>query len=215
MAVAERSARLFVIADTAVYGEVLARRLSEEGCGVVVGISTGVPAALQAVADLQPEIVLVDVTAAEHLVELQALAGAAAGAPIIALGLMETPRRVVACAEAGVVGYVPRDAPFGALQAALRQVQAGEVSCSPRIAAAVFRRLAERVATTSKASALTRREREILTLVDQGLSNKEIASRLQIEVATVKNHVHHILAKLHVHRRGEAAATVAGRLPTA
>jgi len=50
-------------------------------------------------------------------------------------------------------------------------------------------------------------------LIDEGLSNKEIAKRLRIEVATVKNHVHNILEKLQVHRRGEAVARVRGGLP--
>jgi DNA-binding CsgD family transcriptional regulator len=55
---------------------------------------------------------------------------------------------------------------------------------------------------------LTRREREIVALLRQGLSNKEIARSLQIGYATVKNHVHSILSKLQVRRRGEAAARV-------
>ena len=55
---------------------------------------------------------------------------------------------------------------------------------------------------------LTRRERQIVGLIDQGLSNKEIASRLCIELPTVKNHVHNILEKLHVRRRGEAVARI-------
>jgi DNA-binding NarL/FixJ family response regulator len=53
---------------------------------------------------------------------------------------------------------------------------------------------------------LTPREIEIVRLIDEGLSNREIGRRLAIEVATVKNHVHHVLEKLQVHRRGEAAA---------
>jgi DNA-binding NarL/FixJ family response regulator len=53
---------------------------------------------------------------------------------------------------------------------------------------------------------LTRREREIVVLIDDGLSNKEIAQRLNIEVATVKNHVHNLLEKLHVSTRAQAAA---------
>jgi DNA-binding NarL/FixJ family response regulator len=56
--------------------------------------------------------------------------------------------------------------------------------------------------------ALTSRELQVIRLIDQGLSNKEIASRLSIEVTTVKHHVHNILEKLSVHRRGEAAARV-------
>jgi DNA-binding NarL/FixJ family response regulator len=56
--------------------------------------------------------------------------------------------------------------------------------------------------------ALTRRQREIVALIDEGLSNKEIARRLSIELPTVKNHVHNILEKLQVSRRGAAAAVV-------
>jgi DNA-binding NarL/FixJ family response regulator len=59
------------------------------------------------------------------------------------------------------------------------------------------------------ASTLTLRECEVAGLLMQGLSNKEIATRLCIEVATVKNHVHHILEKLHARRRGEAVARLA------
>ena len=59
---------------------------------------------------------------------------------------------------------------------------------------------------------LTRRETEIVQLIDQGLSNKEIAQRLGIDIYTVKNHVHNILEKLRVHRRGEAAARMRGVL---
>jgi DNA-binding NarL/FixJ family response regulator len=60
---------------------------------------------------------------------------------------------------------------------------------------------------------LTPRESEILALIDRGLSNKQIARRLHVELPTVKNHVHHILEKLHAHCRGEAAAIAAGRVP--
>jgi DNA-binding CsgD family transcriptional regulator len=62
---------------------------------------------------------------------------------------------------------------------------------------------------------LTHREWDIIRLIDQGLANKEIAQGLRIEVATVKNHVHNVLAKLQVHRRGEAAARVRGELSPA
>jgi len=88
--------------------------------------------------------------------------------------------------------------------------------CSPRVAGALLRRIAA-LATDGRSDRvpahLTNREREIMGLIDEGLSNKEIAKRLRIEVATVKNHVHNILEKLQVHRRGEAAARVRAALP--
>jgi len=92
----------------------------------------------------------------------------------------------------------------------------GEAVCSPRVAGALLRRIAA-LATDGRSDRvpahLTKREREIMGLIDEGLSNKEIAKRLRIEVATVKNHVHNILEKLQVHRRGEAAARVRAALP--
>src|SRR5256886_10308318 len=85
-----------------------------------------------------------------------------------------------------------------------------------RSAGALLRRIAA-LATDGRSDRvqahLTSREREIMGLIDEGLSNKEIAKRLRIEVATVKNHVHNILEKLQVHRRGEAAARVRGGKP--
>jgi DNA-binding CsgD family transcriptional regulator len=88
-----------------------------------------------------------------------------------------------------------------------------ELVCSPRIAALLFSRVAAIGSERSHASdnsALTRREHEIVSLMTQGLSNKEIARQLRIQNATVKNHIHSILAKLHVRRRGEVAARMHG-----
>jgi len=81
--------------------------------------------------------------------------------------------------------------------------------CTPRLAAMLLGRvatLAQERRVPSALDELTAREREVVELLGEGLSNKEIASGLQIEVATVKNHVHNILDKLHVTRRAEAAA---------
>ena len=112
-------------------------------------------------------------------------------------------------AEAGAAGYLLRSDPLVELVAVIGSVARGETRCSPRVAAALLRR----VATLSherrhqaEPTRLTAREREVLQLVDDGLSNKQIARRLSIELRTVKNHVHHILEKFQVHRRAEAAA---------
>jgi two-component system nitrate/nitrite response regulator NarL len=95
----------------------------------------------------------------------------------------------------------------------VRSVTRGETLCSPRIAATLFRRVAalaadRRVGDERTLRRLTRRERQIVDLIADGLSNKEIAHRLQIEFATVKNHVHNILEKLQVTRRADAVAAL-------
>jgi two-component system, NarL family, nitrate/nitrite response regulator NarL len=125
------------------------------------------------------------------------------------LGLPETDEAVLAYAEAGIAGYVSRDGSVQDLVTAIEGAVKGELRCSPRLAGTILRRLAWRAAVggdVSPRTTLTSRETEIVRLIDQGLSNKEIAVRLGIEVATVKNHVHNLLDKLRVHRRSEAAA---------
>jgi DNA-binding NarL/FixJ family response regulator len=95
--------------------------------------------------------------------------------------------------------------------AAVHRAVRGELLCSPRTAALLFNRMAVLSPNRGIAAGdnmLTRREHEIITLVERGLSNKEIARLLRIGNATVKNHVHSILTKLQVRRRGEAAAQI-------
>jgi DNA-binding NarL/FixJ family response regulator len=97
------------------------------------------------------------------------------------------------------------------LIATLASVVRDEMACSPRIAAALLRRVASLAVERSpwpSGARLTARELEVLGLIDEGLSNKQIAGRLCIELATVKNHVHNILEKLQVGRRSEAALQV-------
>jgi two-component system, NarL family, nitrate/nitrite response regulator NarL len=115
---------------------------------------------------------------------------------------------VLRFAEAGIAGYVTRDASVAELLAAMDSVQRGESLFSPRAAAALLDRVATlaREPTAAGREPLTAREKEILSLLAAGLSNKEIATRLFIGVPTVKTHVHNILRKLGASRRGQAAA---------
>jgi DNA-binding NarL/FixJ family response regulator len=104
-----------------------------------------------------------------------------------------------------------RDGSLDDLVAIVQSVARGETLCSPRVAAILFKQVA--VLASERQSRilsvhLTTREREIVDLIDRGLSNKQISHQLSVEVRTVKTHVHNILEKLQVHRRGEAAAWV-------
>jgi DNA-binding NarL/FixJ family response regulator len=116
---------------------------------------------------------------------------------------------VFACAEARVSGFVSRNGSIQDLVAAVHCAVRNELVCSPRVAALLFGRVAsirsERVGERPNGG-LTRREHEIVSLITQGLSNKEIARQLRIQNPTVKNHIHSILGKLQVRRRGEVAA---------
>ena len=135
-------------------------------------------------------------------------------APECKVIMLEVPNQddtILACIEiGGVSGYVVEDGSFRDVIGAVRAVSAGESICSPRLANLAFKRistLANRFydLRTSEISCLTRREQDIMEAIERGLSNKEIAGDLKIEVSTVKNHVHNILDKLHLQNRRSAA----------
>ena len=135
---------------------------------------------------------------------------------VLVLGLTETKEQVLQYVEAGADGYVLKDDSVDDLLSRIRAAQSGEALVSPNIAAALMSRVGELAqlfadveSGLSEAADLTPREREILELIGQGLTNREIADHLVIEVGTVKNHVHSILQKLDVGNRQDAAAYLA------
>ncbi len=157
----------------------------------------------------RPNLVLTD-TALVRSTDLVARA-TDYGARVVVFGVREEDdAEVLACAEAGVAGFVGRDASLDDFRTARQTAASGDVHCSPRVAAVVCGRLKGVPGSRSNGQfSLTRREREIADLVGQGLSIKEIGLQLCIATATVKNHVHNLLQKQGVHRRSLAAAVSA------
>jgi two-component system, NarL family, nitrate/nitrite response regulator NarL len=201
--------RVLIVAEIRLYREGLAQMLRGEAGIEVVATATGADEAVPALRQTNPDIVLLDMAIPDNTWLVRALVAAVPGTRVVALAVPEIEREVLACAEAGVAGYVTRDASIEDVVVAVESAARGEVLCSPRMAASLFERVATLALERSPASIesrLTARELEILDLIDQGLSNKEIARRLTIELSTVKNHVHNILDKLNVSRRSEAAA---------
>jgi len=200
--------RVFIVARVRLYRDGLAAVLPRREGIAVVGTAESWEAGAREVQALRPDIVLLDMTVAEGADAIREIVAGAQGARVVALAVPESEREVVAYAEAGVSGYVTREQSVPDLVAAIESTARGHVACSPRVAAALL----HRVTAMSNASAadprLTRRETEIASLLDEGLSNKEIAQRLCIERATVKNHVHNILEKLEVRSRFDVAHRV-------
>jgi DNA-binding NarL/FixJ family response regulator len=203
--------RVAIVADTRLYRDGLALVLGGDLRISVVGTAAHRDQALASLPDLNPDVVLVDMGMPDSPAALRAIVERVPRSGVIALGVVEEDDDVLGCAEAGAAGYVPREASLDDLVHVIESVVRGEAICSPRVAATLLRRVAVLAAGGGPGlprGSLTRREREIVRLIDDGLSNKEIARTLGIEVATVKNHVHNILEKLQVNRRGEAAARV-------
>jgi two-component system, NarL family, nitrate/nitrite response regulator NarL len=155
------------------------------------------------------DVVLLDLAGIDDLAAAQAFVQAAPPARVVALAVHERDQDIVAWAEHGAMGIVTRQASFDDLVHAIVAAARGECGCSPRVATALVRRVATVAAERRRVPpypALTLREREIVELLIEGLSNKEIASRLLLGVSTVKNHVHNVLRKVQARTRSEAVA---------
>ena len=181
----------------------------------VLGTASHREEILTRLAEAPPDIVLVDFVMPEAASIVAEIRRRTPSVKVVAITLGDTETEVIQLAEAGVAGYVLPDGSLDDLIIAVESAVRGELYCPPRVAFTLLRRVGaialgsatakQSDAAPSPVDELTGREREILQLVAQGMSNKQIARQLGIEVATAKNHVHNILRKLHVHRRIEAS----------
>ncbi len=180
----------------------------------VLGTASNPQEILARIGDPPADVVLVDFAMPDAARIVADVKQRSPGAKVVAITLGETEAEVVELAEAGVAGYVLPDGSLDDLLVAVESAVRGELHCSPRVAFTLLRRVGAMAAQSEgrekteggPLAALTGREWEILELVDRGMSNRGIASHLGISLPTVKNHVHNILAKLHVHRRINASA---------
>jgi len=194
---------------TRIYRDGLVLALHDHPSVTVAGTAGSAGEALDAIRTLNPGVVLLD-TGMPGAVEVVRFARAHPSEPkIVALSVIDADAEIVTWAEVGVAGFVTRDETVADLVRCVIAAADGELRCSARAAGFLLRRVARRALGNGQAAptgSLTRQQLRVLDLIGQGLSNKEIAASLGIEVATVKNHVHSLLSKLAVKRRGEAAA---------
>jgi DNA-binding NarL/FixJ family response regulator len=208
------SIQVLLVSDQPLYRDGVARTLGDAQGITVAGTAAGAEQALELVCLLEADIVLLDMGMPQAFDVARRIAHSTQRTRIVALAIREEDSEVIACAEVGIAGYVPRDGSARDAIDVISAVARGEARCSPRIVGSLLRRIAALTAalqTNGHAGApagLTAREAEILALLQQGLPNKMISRRLGIELATVKNHVHSIFGKLGLRRRAEAAVRV-------
>jgi two-component system nitrate/nitrite response regulator NarL len=199
--------RVLVATHIRLYCEGLERVLRESPEFALVGTACTAAEAIDQTHKLGADVALLDMAMADAFVVAKEVARSGAHSKIVALGMPDDETQVLNCAQIGIAGYVTRDGSVEDVVAAIKAAARGELHCSPKIAGSLFRRIAALSTERSGrpvAGTLTVREAQILKLVQEGMSNKMISRSLGIELPTVKNHVHSILAKLGVHRRAEA-----------
>lgn len=197
---------VFIFSYTRLFAESLSASLRQREGISEVKISCQANQLINQVTEDSPDILLIDFATERSLIESRSICQAIPGLPIVGISVPEIVENVIACADAGLVGYVPRQASIDELFSCMLMALKGECNCSPRIAASLLQEIRTRQKVCDEGSIsepLTYRECEILQLVGSGFSNKQIAIELTLSVATVKNHLHNIFNKCHAHSRAE------------
>lgn len=204
--------RLLVVDDQSLFREGLVTLLSTMPEFEVVGQAENGQHALEVAPGCRPDVVLMDLRmpVLDGVKATRRLRAELPSAKVVVLTTFDDDESIFEAIRAGALGYLLKDTPSEELAEALRQAARGESFLTPRVAT----RLVQRVATQNAARSaptppglaeLTAREKEVLTLLGRGATNKDIARALNVAEGTVKNHVTAILMKLGVGDRLQAA----------
>lgn len=162
---------------------------------------------------LNPDVILLDFVLRSNtsLRLIQSIRRTHADAGVIVMDLVPLQPSLVDYVHAGVAGFVLKNATFGDLVETIRNVARGKRVLPPTLTSSLITEIAapltgQGVGNPLKPARMTNREREVVELIAEGLSNKQIAARLALAVDTVKSHVHNILEKLALHTRLEIAS---------
>jgi two-component system, NarL family, nitrate/nitrite response regulator NarL len=191
--------------------ESLAEILERDPLVSAVGQCASLAEATARSSNWQADIVLLDSRIPDGPAAVRRALDIAPDMRIIACSVRETEDDIIAWAEAGVIGYIPRTAALADFVRLIIDIHNGEQISSGRIVTGLLRRIASTARRRPNRDsalprpALTKREREAAELIRTGLSDKEIARQLNISLATTKSHVHNLLGKLQVQRRSQVA----------
>jgi DNA-binding NarL/FixJ family response regulator len=204
---------LLLIEDNRLLREGIAAMLNEQPDLAVVATAPGGDAVLPLVRNAKPQLVLLDSALGEHdsLRLLEAVKEASPEIRVIVMDLLPAPQDIVEFVAAGCSGFILKDATLEDFVSTIRSVAQGVPVLPPLLTGTIFSHVAQQAvrrdpAAVRDAVSMTRREREVIALIGEGLSNKEIAQRLHIAVHTVKSHMHNVLEKLALHSRLQVAA---------
>jgi len=199
--------RVFVADDHAIVRKGIIALLATESDLVVVGEAGDGQTAVNQVGSLHPDVVLMDLVmpGLDGIQATQEITTRWPDVKVLVLTSFAADDKVFPAIKAGALGYLLKDSSPDHLLAAIHQVYRGEPSLEPSIARKVLHELVHPPSTKQTTDPLTERELEVLRLVAQGGSNREIAEQLVVAEWTVRTHVSNILSKLHLASRTQAA----------
>ena len=196
-------AEVYLLAENRLLREALIRLLSKRSEVRVVGASPYSSSVYHDILTAKPQIILLDSHGLgfSKAMLIATLRSAIRNLRIVMVDMDSDDNTFLGAIRAGVVGYVLKDASADEVAAAIRAVAAGKAVCPPSLCMTLFRSVSHQATTVSQASCgadlgLSRREQQMVELLRERLTNKEIALRLNLSEQTVKNHVHRILRKV-------------------
>ena len=206
---------LAIVSDVRLYREGLGRILSEIDKINVLGILENHDELLNLLENNHLDVVLLDMRMVNYCTFITTITNNYVNTKIIVLAVPEKDDNFLLCVESGITGYLSKESTIDDLVDAVKTVDKGSLYCPCVITQYILRNVRNKQKsnqindikyTYSKLlELLTQREIQIIKLLAEGMSNKQIAKRLTIELSTVKNHVHNILVKMGVESRTKAA----------
>jgi two-component system, NarL family, response regulator DevR len=195
--------KVFLLAENRLLREALARIFSKKSDIALVGACDFSPLAIERITAAGPDVLLMDSFPAvlSHLKFIPEVQLAIPGIQVVLIGMEADEQAFLQVVRAGAVGYVLKDASALEVIASVRAVANGDAVCPPQLCLPLFRYVARQCdhlpSFQVKASlGLSKREQQLVGLIGQGLTNKEIASQLNLSEQTVRNHVHRMLRKV-------------------
>jgi DNA-binding NarL/FixJ family response regulator len=212
------SVRVFLLIENRLLGETLDRLFHKRADFCLVGRCSAADTGTIDVRNLQCDVLVLDHLRVAPLLDVHADNGEQTIAPprIVLISMEENEEQFFTAVRSGISAYLLKDASADDVVAAVRAATRGEAVCPPRLCFALFQCMA-RIALETPVqnwgrpkAVLTIRQQQLITLVAKGLTNKEIASQLNLSEYTIRNHIHRIMKQVDVGSRGEAVQAIRG-----
>ena len=207
-----KTIRILLVEDNRILREGIAAMLNGEADMTVMPSSGGNGGTLAEVRKLKPHLVLLDLGLRNQngLAVVASISKEFPHVRVIGMGLIPSQLDIIEWVEAGASGFILKDATVEDFLGTIRSVARGMKVLPPSLAGSLFSHVIDNALKKGRgkltnAVRMTKREREIISLISEGLSNKEIAQRLNVATYTIKSHVHNILEKLALHSRLQIA----------
>jgi len=207
-----RKTSILLIEDNRILRDGIKALIDKQSDLKVVGSTGGNHDTLEQARNLKPHIVLLDLglRSANGLQVVKSLVSELPATKVIGMGLIPSQQDIVELVQAGALGFILRDAIMEEVLGTIRAVARGIKILPPLLTGSLFTYVVDHALRNGKgnlpdAVRMTKREREIVVLIAEAMSNKEIAQRLNLSTHTVKSHIHNILEKMALHSRLEIA----------